>query len=348
MTTSNPPPSPGSLRFGVMFGYWQAAPPENFIEIAQEAERLGFHSAWTAEAWGSDAFTPLAWIGAHTTTLKLGTSIVQLSARTPASTAMHALTLDHLTKGRMLLGLGVSGPQVVEGWYGQPFSKPLSRTREYVDILRQVMRRERPVKNDGVHYPLPYFGEGSWGVGKPLKSITHPLRSDLPIYLGAEGPKNVALAAEICDGWIPLWYSPYREEVYADSLTNAPDHFDIVQGVTVAVTEDLASAFDALRPMLGFYIGGMGSKDRNFHKELMGRMGFPDEAQKIQDEFLAGRRGEAIAAVPDEFIDEIALIGSKERIRDRLQAWKGSRVTTMLIHASDPAKLQEISEIVMD
>jgi F420-dependent oxidoreductase-like protein len=341
-------PTSSSLRFGVMFGYWQAAPPPHFVEVAQEAERLGFHSAWSAEAWGSDAFTPLAWIGAHTTRLKLGTSIVQLSARTPTATAMHALTLDHLSGGRFMLGLGVSGPQVVEGWYGQPFSKPLSRTREYVDILRQVMRRERPVKNDGPHYPLPYFGEGAWGVGKPLKSITHPLRSDLPIYLGAEGPKNVALAAELCDGWIPLWYSPYREHVYADSLTNAPDDFDIVQGVTVAVTDDLESAYDSIRPMLGFYIGGMGSKDRNFHKELMGRMGFPDEAQKIQDLFLAGNRGDAIAAVPDEFIDEIALIGSKERIRDRLQAWRDSRVTTMLFYGSDAAKLQEIAEIVMD
>jgi F420-dependent oxidoreductase-like protein len=337
-----------SLRFGVMFGYWQAAPPTNFIDVAQEAERLGFHSAWTAEAWGSDAFTPLAWIGAHTTRLKLGTSIVQLSARTPTSTAMHALTLDHLSQGRLMLGLGVSGPQVVEGWYGQPFSKPLSRTREYIDIVRQVMRRERPVKNDGPHYPLPYFGEGAWGMGKPLKAITHPLRSDLPIYLGAEGPKNVALAAELCDGWLPLWYSPYREDVYADSLRDAPDDFDIVQGVSVTVTEDLEKAYDALRPTLGFYVGGMGSKDRNFHKELMGRLGFPEEAEKIQAAFLAGNREEAIAAVPNEFIDEIALIGSKERIRDRLQAWRESRVKTILLHAADPAKLQEIAEVVMD
>jgi len=345
---SDSPSSRNALRFGVMFGYWQAQPPPNFVEVAQEAERLGFHSAWTAEAWGSDAFTPLAWIGANTTRLKLGTSIVQISARTPTSTAMHALTLDHLSKGRLMLGLGVSGPQVVEGWYGRPFSKPISRTREYVDIIRQVLRREQPVKSDGEHYPLPYFGEGAWGMGKPLKPITHPLRADLPIYLGAEGPKNVALAAEVCDGWIPLWYTPYREEVYADSLTHAPDHFDIVQGVTVSVTDDMDSAFDALRPMLGFYIGGMGSKDRNFHKELMGRMGYPEAAQKIQDHFLAGERAEAIAAVPNEFIDEIALVGSKERIRDRLQAWKESRVTTMLLHAQDPASLQAIAEVVMD
>lgn len=331
-----------------MFGYWQAGPPPQMVEIAQEAERLGFDSAWTAEAWGSDAFTPLTWIGAHTERLKLGTSIVQLSARTPTSTAMHALTLDHLSQGRLLLGLGVSGPQVVEGWYGQPFSKPLSRTREYVDIVRQVMKRERPVKNDGPHYPLPYYGENSWGMGKPLKPITHPLRADLPIYLGAEGPKNVALAAEICDGWIPLWYSPYREEVYEDSLTHAKPDFDIVQNITVKITDDLDAAYDALRPTYGFYVGGMGSKDRNFHKELMGRMGFPGEAQKIQDLFLAGQKGEAIAAVPNEFIDEISLIGSRERIKDRLQAWRESRVSTLLVHAQDPAQLQEVAELVMN
>jgi F420-dependent oxidoreductase-like protein len=337
-----------ALRFGVMFGYWQAAPPPNFLETALEAERLGFDSAWTAEAWGSDAFTPLAWIGAHTTRLKLGTSIVQLSGRTPTSTAMHALTLDHLSKGRLLLGLGVSGPQVVEGWYGQPFSKPLARTREYIDIIRQVMRRERPVKNDGPHYPLPYFGEGAWGMGKPLKAITHPLRADLPIYLGAEGPKNVALAAELCDGWIPLWYSPYREDIYTDSLANAPDDFDIVQNISVQITDDLEAAFDTMRPMLGFYVGGMGAKDRNFHKELMGRMGFPGEAQKIQDLFLAGQRAEAIAAAPNEFIDEISLVGSPERIKDRLQVWRESRVSTLLLHAASPEQLQKVSEVVMD
>jgi len=336
-----------SLRFGIMFGYWQAAPPPHFVEIAKEGERLGFDSVWTAEAWGSDALTPLAWIGAQTTKLKLGTSIVQISARTPTATAMHALTLDHLSKGRLILGLGVSGPQVVEGWYGQGFSKPLSRTREYVDIIRQVMQRERPVKNDGPHYPLPYFGEGAWGMGKPLRAITHPLRADMPIYLGAEGPKNVALAAEICDGWIPLWYSPYREDVYKDSLAHAKPDFDIVQNITVQITDDLEKAYEALRPMIGFYVGGMGSKDRNFHKELMARMGFPGEAQKIQDLFLAGDRGGAIAAVPNEFIDEISLMGSPERIKDRKQAWEQSRVSTLLVHAQSPEQLQKISDVLM-
>ncbi len=335
------------LRYGVQFGYWQAQPHPNFVEIGQAAEALGFHSAWSAEAWGSDAFSPLVWLAAHTTKLHLATGIVQISARTPASTAMHALTLDHLSKGRMILGLGVSGPQVVEGWYGRPFSKPISRTREYIDIIRQVMRREAPVTNDGPHYPLPYTGEGAWGMGKPLKPITHPLRADMPIYLGAEGPKNVALAAEKCDGWMPLWYSPYREEVYADSLTEAPEDFDIVQGVSVNVTDDLEAAYDAARPGIGFYVGGMGAKDRNFHKELMARMGYPDEADAIQENFLAGRRAEAIAAVPNGFIDEVMLIGPRERIRDRLQAWKESRVTTMLLHARDPEHLKEISDVLL-
>jgi F420-dependent oxidoreductase-like protein len=337
-----------SLRFGVNFGYWQAQPPPNFVEVSQEAERLGFHSAWTAESWGNDAFTFAAWIAAHTTTLQVGTGIVQLSARTPTAAAMHTLTIDHLSKGRFNLGLGVSGPQVVEGWYGQPFSKPLARTREYIDIIRQVLRREAPVTNAGPHYPLPYTGENAWGMGKPLKPITHPLRADVPIYLGAEGPKNVALAAELCDGWLPLWYSPYNEAVYADSLTHAKPDFDIVQTVGIYETDDRKTAMDAVRPMLGFYVGGMGSKKRNFHKELMARMGYPEQAERIQDLFFDGKRAEAIAEVPDEFIDEIYLVGSRERIRDRLQAWKDSAVTTMLIFAADVKSLRTAAEIVMD
>ncbi len=193
-----------------MLGYWQAAPPPDLLGLCLEAELLGYDSVFTAEAWGSDAFTPLAWIGAHTKRLRLGTGIAQIAARTPAATAMHAMTLDHLSGGRAILGLGVSGPQVVEGWYGQPFAQPVARTREYVSIVRKILAREEPVTNDGEWYPLPYTGRGAWGLGKPLRSIVHPLRRDLPIVLGAEGPKNVALAAELCDGWIPLYYSPYR------------------------------------------------------------------------------------------------------------------------------------------
>lgn len=336
-----------ALRLGLQLGYWQAKPHAGFVQLAQEAERLGYDSVWTAEAWGSDAFTPLAWIGAQTSRIKLGTAVVQLSARTPAATAMHALTLDHLTNGRLMLGLGVSGPQVVEGWYGQPFSKPLARTREYVSIIRQVLAREAPVSNPGPHYPLPYQGPGAWGLGKPLRSITYPLRADVPILLGAEGPKNVALAAEIADGWLPLYYSPFRPEVYAQSIAHRKPGFEIAVGVHVNVTDDVAAGLAPVKAMLGFYIGGMGAKDRNFHKELMARMGYEAEAEKIQELFFQGDRAGAIAAVPDAFADEIALVGPKERIRERLQAFDATPVTTLLVFAPDPAKLRQVAELVL-
>jgi F420-dependent oxidoreductase-like protein len=335
------------MKLGLQLGYWQAQPPTNHVALAQEAERLGYDSVWTAEAWGSDAFTPLAWIGAQTTKIKLATGIVQISARTPASTAMHALTLDHLSRGRVILGLGVSGPQVVEGWYGQPFDKPIARTREYVGIVRKILRREEPVANAGPHYPLPYHGAGAWGLGKPLRSIVHPLRADLPIYLGAEGPVNVALAAEICDGWIPLYYSPFRPEVYADSLKRAKPGFEIVQGLTVNITDDISAGLGPVKAMLGFYIGGMGAKQRNFHKELMSRMGFEAEATKIQELFFEGKRAEAIAAVPDQFADEISLVGPIERIRDRLQAWQATPVTTLMVGAHDPKAMRTMAELVL-
>jgi F420-dependent oxidoreductase-like protein len=335
------------LKLGLQLGYWGAQPPENLIDTAQEAERLGYDAIFTAEAWGSDAFTPLAWIGAHTSKIRLGTAIVQLSARTPTATAMAALTLDHLSHGRMILGLGVSGPQVVEGWYGQPFSKPLARTREYIDIVRQVMRREAPVTSAGPHYPLPYNGPGAWGLGKPLRPITHPLRADLPIWLGAEGPKNVALAAEVCDGWFPLYYSPYRPEVYADQIAHAKPGFEIAPMVFVSVSDDVDMALLPVKAMLGFYIGGMGAKKRNFHKELMGRMGFAAEAEKIQQLFFENKRDEAVAAVPDQFADEISLVGPIERIRDRLQAWKDAPVSMLLVMSHDMSLVRTFAEIVL-
>jgi len=336
-----------SLKLGLQLGYWGAQPRPDFLDLAREAERLGYDSVFTAEAWGSDCFTPLAWIGAHTERVRLGTAVCQLSARTPTATAMATLTLDHLSGGRMILGLGVSGPQVVEGWYGRPFSKPLSRTREYVDIVRQVLRREAPVTSDGPHYPLPYRGEGAWGMGKPLRSITHPLRADVPIFLGAEGPKNVALACEIADGWLPLYYSPFRPEVYADSLAGMRPGFEIAQFVLVSIQDDLEQALAPAKAMLGFYIGGMGSKQRNFHKELMGRMGFAAEAEKVQALFFEGKRAEAIAMVPDAFADEISLCGPVERIRDRLEAWKETPVTSLLVAPSDAATLRTMAELVL-
>jgi F420-dependent oxidoreductase-like protein len=335
------------LKIGVMMGYWQAQPPPDLIGTAQEAERLGYDSIFSAEAWGSDAFTPLAWIGAHTERIRLGTGVVQLSARTPTATAMATLTLDHLTQGRVILGLGVSGPQVVEGWYGQPFSKPLARTREYIDIIRQVLARERPVKNDGPHYPLPYHGDDAWGLGKPLRSITHPLRADVPIFMGAEGPKNVALACEIADGWLPLYYSPYRPEVYADSLEHKKPGFEIFQLIPFNIGDDLEAALMPVKAMLGFYIGGMGAKKRNFHKELMGRMGYEAEADKIQELFMEGKRGEAIAAVPSTFADEISLCGPVDRIKDRIQAWRETPVTELLVGTQDRNQMRQFAELVL-
>jgi len=336
-----------NLKLGLQLGYWGALPPPDLIGTVQEAERLGYDAVFTAEAWGSDAFTPLAWIGAHTARIRLGTAIAQLSARTPTATAMAALTLDHLSHGRMILGLGVSGPQVVEGWYGQPFAKPMARTREYVDVVRQVLRREAPVRSAGPHYPLPYEGPGAWGLGKPLRPITHPLRADLPIFIGAEGPKNVAMAAEIADGWLPLYYSPYRPEVYADSIAHRKPGFEIAQMVVVNVTDDVAAGLLPVKAMLGFYIGGMGAKGRNFHKNLMARMGFEAEAERVQALFFAGRREEAVAAVPDRFADEISLVGPLERVRDRLAAWRETPVTMLLVTTHEPAMLATMAELVL-
>jgi len=335
------------LKLGVQIGYFGAQPTEDIIGIAQEAENIGYDSIWTAEAWGSDVFTPLSWIGAHTSKIRLGTGIAQLSARTPAATAMAALTLDHLSKGRMILGLGVSGPQVVEGWYGQPFSKPLSRTREYVSIIKKILERKEPVSNTGEHYPLPYKGAGSWELGKPLKSITHPLRKDLPIFLGAEGPKNVTMTAEIANGWLPLYYSPYRQEVYSDQLKDAKQGFEISVGVTINICEDLETGLIPIKNSLALYIGGMGAAKHNFHTELMGRMGFEREAKHIQKLFLEGKRTEAAIAVPDQFADEISLVGTPERIKDRLQAWKETPITSILVATHSKEKLREVADLLL-
>lgn len=338
----------GLMKLGLQTGYWGAGPNPQMVEIAQEAEKLGYDAIFTAEAWGSDVFTPLAWIGAHTSRIRLGTGIAQLSARAPTATAMAAMTLDHLSGGRMILGLGVSGPQVVEGWYGAPFGKPLARTREYVSIIRQVLKREHPVVNEGEHYPLPYTAEGAWGLGKPLKSITHPLREDLPIFLGAEGPKNVTMTAEIADGWLPLYYSPYRQEVYADQIAHAKPGFEIMVGVPVIINEDIEAALLPLKHNLALYIGGMGAKSRNFHNELVQRMGFEEAAEKIQDLFLAGKKDEAAAAVPTELADEISLVGSVDRIRDRLKVWEETPVTSLLVSTQNLAQLRTFAELVLD
>lgn len=335
------------VKLGLMWGYWGQLPPPDVIATTQEAERLGFDSVWTAEAWGSDAFTPLAWIASNTSTIRLGTSVVQIAARTPTATAMAALTLDHISNGRMTLGLGVSGPQVVEGWYGQPSQKPLARMREYVEIIRRVIRREEPLDFDGEFYKHPYRGEGATGLGKPLKSITHPLRRDLPIVLGAEGPKNIAMAAEIADGWLPLYYSPEHQDVYSDSLSGAKEGFEIIAGVQVNIADDVETALASVKMMLAFYIGGMGAKGENYHTNLMGRFGFEAEALAIQEAFFEGRRDEAVSLVPDEFADAISLCGPPERIRDRLAAWEESPVTTLLVYSPGIDGLRQMAELVL-
>jgi F420-dependent oxidoreductase-like protein len=335
-----------TLSLGLHLGYWGALAPGNHVELAQEAERLGYDSVWMAESWGNDCFTPLAWIGAQTSTIRLGTSVAQLSARTPTACAMATLALDHLSGGRMTLGLGVSGPQVVEGWYGQPYAKPVTRTREYVDIIRQVLARKGPVTSDGEFYTLPYNGPNSWGMGKPLKPITHPLRADVPIFIGAEGPRNVTQTAEIADGWLPLYYSPYRQEVYEDQLVAAKEGFEIAPTVLVNINDNMADALYPVKAMLAFYVGGMGSKKRNFHKELMARMGFPDEVEEIQELFFAGKQDEGIAAVPDAFADEISLSGPRDRIKEKLADWKSSPVTSLLIHGDGPL-LRDMAEMAL-
>ncbi len=336
------------MKLGLTWGYWGALPPGNLVELTQEAERLGFDSVWSAEAWGSDAFSPLAFLAAHTSTIKLGTGVVQLSGRTPTAAAMHAITVDHLSQGRLILGLGVSGPQVVEGWYGQPYGKPLARTREYVEIIRKVLAREEPLEFQGEFYQHPLRGEGTTGLGKPLKVITHPFRREIPIFLGAEGPKNVTMTAEIADGWLPLYYSPFRQDVYADYLKDAKEGFEITAMANITVTDDIEAGLYPVKAALGFYIGGMGAKGKNFHTDLMARMGYEDEAYKIQDLFFEGKRDEAIALVPDHFADEISLVGPPGRIKERLQAWQDSPVTTVTMYPSSVEQLRLAAELILD
>ncbi len=328
------------MRLGLNTGYWSSGPPATAVEAIAAADRLGYEHVWTAEAYGSDALTPLAWWGAQTTNVKLGTAIMQMSARTPAATAMAALTMDHLSGGRFIAGIGVSGPQVVEGWYGQSYPRPLERTREFVAIMRQIFAREEPVVFEGRHYQLP-FPHGT-GLGKPLKSTVHPLRSDIPIYLAAEGPKNVALAGEICDGWLPLFFAPRDNQFYKDALQsgfdkggrNSWDDFEIAATVSVIPGDDVEACADRLRPMLALYIGGMGAKGRNFHYDVFARMGFEAECDEIQKFYLAGKRGDATAAVTTQMCEAIALLGPVDKIRDELAMWDESVVNTLLISGS--------------
>jgi F420-dependent oxidoreductase-like protein len=341
------------LRLGLSLGYWAGGPPPGAAEAVKEADRLSFDSVWTAEAYGSDALMPLAWWGAATTNIKLGTAIVQISARTPAATAMAAMTLDHLSGGRLILGLGVSGPQVVEGWYGQSFAKPLARMREYIGILRDIWARGGPVTSEGPHYPLPL--PGGTGLGKPLKSSIHPLRSAIPIYLAAEGPKNIAMAGELCDGWLALFYSPHHDAFYRDALDEGlarpgarrtAGEFEVAATVPLIITDDVEAAADALRPMYALYFGGMGARGTNFHANVAIRMGYEAEVARIQELYLGGHKDQAAAAVPTKLLEKLTLIGPADKIRHDLEAWRDSSVTTLLV-GGDPATLRTVAELVL-
>jgi F420-dependent oxidoreductase-like protein len=336
------------MKLGLSLGY--APPgtnPADLFPLVQEAERLGFDSVWVAEAWGTDAASVLGWLAARTETIELGSAIMQIPGRTPANAAMTAATLDLLSGGRFLLGLGTSGPQVVEGWHGQPWGKPLGKTREYVEIVRAALRRER-LEHEGEHYRIPWDGPGATGLGKPLKLMLRPLRSDIPIYLAALGPKNVALAAEIADGWLPIFVDPdHFDDVFGPSLEAAPDDFEIAATVSVAVGDDVDALRDVLRPHVALYVGGMGAKGRNFYNSLVRRYGWEAEAERIQELYLTGNQREAIAAVPDELVDAVSLVGPKERIAERLEAWRETPVTTLVAGTLQPEALRTLAELVL-
>jgi F420-dependent oxidoreductase-like protein len=340
------------VRLGLQLGYDD---PVAAVALAEEADRLGFHSVWTSEAYGSDAVTPMAWIAARTTRVSVGSAIMQMPARSPAATAATIATLDLLSGGRALLGLGTSGPQVAEGWHGQQWGRPLTRTREYVDIVRRILQREEPLEHHGAHYDIPYSGPDATGLGKPLKLILRPLRSEVPVYLAAIGPRNVALAAEIADGWLPIFFSPERfAEVHAPSLAEGfaargghPESWDLAPLVPVVVADDVEAARAFLKPLLALYVGGMGARGQNFYARLAGRYGFGAEAAAVQDAYLGGRKDEAAALVPDALVDEVALVGDRARIADRLDAWRACGATTLVLQARQPEALRLLAELVL-
>lgn len=340
------------MKLGLQLGYWGAQPPTNHAELVAAAEAEGFDTVFTAEAWGSDAYTPLAWWGRETTRMRLGTSVIQLSARTPTACAMAALTLDHLSGGRHILGLGVSGPQVVEGWYGAKFPKPLARTREYIDILRQVWAREAPVHSDGPHYPLPVTGEGTTGLGKNLKPITHPLRADIPVMLGAEGPKNVALAAEIADGWLPIFYSPRIAGMYNEWLDEGfarpgarrtRETFEICATAQVVVTDDRPAIMELMKPHLALYMGGMGAEGTNFHADVYRRMGYAEVVDDVTKLFRSDRKDEAAKIIPDELVDDSAIVGNLDFVKEQIKAWEASGVTMMVVGATSVEQIKDLA-----
>jgi F420-dependent oxidoreductase-like protein len=344
------------MRLGIMIGY-AARKITLPMDLIRTADELGVYAVWSSEAYGSDAVTPLAWIGAQTKNIKLGTAIMQMPGRTPANAAMTAMTLNQLSGGRFLMGLGMSGPQVVEGWHGVTYHKPLTRTREYIQIIQKIFKREERLVHEGQVYQIPFQGQGSTGLGKPLKSTLDPA-PDIPIYLAAIGPKNVQLAAEIADGWLPIFFSPLKyKELYQNQIDlgiskaangKTLDDFDIAPMVSVVVNDNLEIAYNQLRPMLAIYIGGMGARGKNFYHDLASRIGYEAAANEIQDLFLAGKKGEAMMAVPEELIDEIALVGPRERVKERLTPWIDSPITTMNLTVFNAETLRIVVELLTE
>ncbi len=343
------------MKLGILMGY-SGKHIQIPIDQIRAAEAIGFDSIWTAEAYGNDAVTAATWILAQTEKIRVGTAIMQMPARTPAMCAMTAMSLHQLSGGRFIAGLGASGPQVVEGWHGVPYGKPVTRTREYIKIMRAIMERKGPVEFDGQMYQLPNKGEGTTGLGKPLKSILEAA-PDVPIYTASITPAGLRCAGEVADGVFPVWMDPTNYAVLGEHLEEgfaragngkSLDNFDVAPFVMVSANDDLDAAFDALRPWLALYIGGMGARDKNFYNDYAHRLGHGEVAERIQDLYLSGKKAEAEALVPNELLDAVALIGSHDRIRDRLQPWKeaGKRreVGSMLLSAHDPALLEMIAK----
>jgi len=344
------------MRLGMLLRY--SGGPIN-LEAVLEAERLGYHSVWSGESYGTDAVTPTAWVLARTTKIKAGTSIMQMPARTPACAGMTAMTLQMLSGNRFLMGVGPSGPQVVEGWHGEPFGKPMTRTREYVEIVRRILKREAPLEFDGEMYQVPYKGPGATGLGKPLKTIGQG-DPTMPIYTASITPAGLRTAGEIADGVLPIFMSPDQPKVVTDAVEEGMAKagggkslktFDIAPYVRVRMGDDLQACRDAIKPELALYIGGMGAREKNFYNDFAKRHGYEDAAAKIQDAFLGGRRPEAVAAVPDALVDELCLVGSADRIKDRLQAWKAAAkdgsVGTVLLGGASVEALRVCAESVL-
>jgi F420-dependent oxidoreductase-like protein len=338
-----------AVRLGVHIGHWSGSlHPIDPVGVARAAESFGYDCVWASEAWSSDAVTVLTWLAAHTERIDVGAGVLQIPARTPAATAMTAVTLDHLSGGRFRLGLGTSGPAVSEGWHGVPFVDPVGWMREYVTLVRSMLARREPVTFEGERYALP--ARDGIGQGRAMKLGVKPLRARVPIYIGAMGERMVALAAELGDGWMPLLFSPERAGIFSGSLVEGferrasrPERFDVAPMVWMAIGDDLEACRDVVRPQIAMYVGGMGPRGRNFYNRLVARMGFEKAAAAIAEAYLDGRRGEASAAVPDELVDEVALVGSVERVRDRLEAWRAAGVTTIVARTTDVEQLRALA-----